>query len=95
MGNSDADKKQRRILFNKFDKNISNQLSMNEVLKLVCEVLGDMLDEIKESKVKRVVQLAYFKTKRENLKSPYDGFYSESKQVEYFEFRKLLTFIRK
>ena len=28
---------------------------MNEVLKLVCEVLGDMLDEIKESKVKRVV----------------------------------------
>lgn len=70
-------------------------MSMKEVFKMVTEILDDLLDEIKESKVDRVCQLAYFKTKRENLQNPYDGFYSDTKQIEYFEFKKLLIFIRK
>lgn len=68
---------------------------MTEVLKLVMFVLDDIVDELKETQIKRVVQLAYFKTKRENLQNPYDGFFSDSKQIEYFEFKKLLIFIRK
>jgi len=68
---------------------------MTEVLKLVKDVLVDIINELKNSQVERVVQLSYFRTKRENLQNPYDGFFSDSKQIEYFEFKKLLIFIRK
>jgi len=46
-------------------------MSIKECLILVSDQLDNIIDEIGGIKrVERIVQLAYFKTKRENLQSP-------------------------
>jgi len=59
VGNSFADKKLRRQIFDKFDKNLSGQLSTKETLNLVSELLIDVIEEFSTKKLERVVQLAY------------------------------------
>lgn len=50
-------------------------MSMSECLHLVRDQLDDIIDEIGgDKKVERIIQLAYFKTKAQNIANPYDGF---------------------